>query len=109
MFKTSVLRSDLCDYSDTYTVVKGRIIVEGDNDDRTSHKRPILKNNLPLRSCISKINNTFISNVEDLDIVMSMYNLFEYSDSTVILLHQEVCGIIIIMKQMMIEIRIMII
>ena len=28
---------------------------------------------------LSKINNTFIDNVEDLDIVMSMYNLLEYS------------------------------
>ena len=70
MFKTSMLISDLYDYCNTYIAVKGRITVEGDNDDRASHKRPILKNNLPLRSCISKINNTFISNAEDLAIIM---------------------------------------
>ena len=38
------------------------------------------ENNVPFRSCISKINNTFIDNAEDLDIAMSMYNLLEYSD-----------------------------
>ena len=31
-FKTSMLRSDLCDYSDAYIVVKGTITVEGDNN-----------------------------------------------------------------------------
>ena len=40
-----------------------------------------LKNNAPLRSYLSKINNTFINNAEELDIVMSMYNLLEYSDN----------------------------
>ena len=39
----------------------------------------MLKNNAPLLWCISKINNTFIDNAEDLDIVMPMYNLLEYS------------------------------
>ena len=31
-FKTSILRSDLCDYSDAYIIFKGTISVEGDND-----------------------------------------------------------------------------
>ena len=39
------------------------------------------ENNVAFRSCISKINNTFIDNAEDLDIAMSMYNLLEYSDN----------------------------
>ena len=39
------------------------------------------ENNAPFRSCISKINNTFIGNTEDLDIVMAIYNLLEYSDN----------------------------
>ena len=38
MFKTSMLISDLYDYCNTYIAVKGRITVEGDNDDRASHK-----------------------------------------------------------------------
>ena len=37
-FKTLLLRSDLCDYSDAYIVVKGRIIVEGDNDGKTRNQ-----------------------------------------------------------------------
>ena len=37
------------------------------------------KNNAPFISCISKINNTLIDNTEDLDVVMPMYNLIEYS------------------------------
>ena len=76
-----MLRSDLCDYSDAYIVVKGRITVEGDNDDKTRNKKLIFKNNAPVRSCISKINNTFIGNADDLEIVMPMYNLLEYSDN----------------------------
>ena len=80
-FKTSKLQSDFCDYSDAYIVVKGRITVEGDNDTKTNNKKLIFKNNVPFRSCISKINNTFIDNAEELDIVMLMYNLLEYSDN----------------------------
>ena len=59
-FKTSILTSNLCDFSDTFIVVKGTITIEGNNDDKTINKKLILKNNAPLRSCISKISNTFI-------------------------------------------------
>ena len=78
-FKTSILWSVLRDYSDPFVAVKGT--VEGDNDAKTRNKKLIFKNNTPFRSCISKINNTFIDNAEDLDIVMPMYNLFEYSSN----------------------------
>ena len=77
-FKTSMLRSDLCDYSDEYIVVKAKIIVTNPNNNAYD-KKLALKNNAPFLSCISKINNTFTDNAEDLDIVMSMYNLLEYS------------------------------
>ena len=40
----------------------------------------VFKNHASLRSCITKINNTFVDNSEDLDIVMPMYNLLEYGD-----------------------------
>ena len=76
-----MLRSDLCDYSDAYIVGKGTATVEGDDDDKKRNKKLTFKNNAPFRSCISKINNTFIDNAEDLDIVMPMYNLLEYSDN----------------------------
>ena len=56
-----MLRSDLCDYSNTYIVVKGRIIFEGNNANNREDKKLTLKNNAPFRSCISKINNTFLA------------------------------------------------
>ena len=68
-------------YSDAYIVVKGTVTVEGDHDAKTRNKKLTFKNNAPFRSLISKINNTFIDNAEDLDIVMPMYNLLEYSDN----------------------------
>ena len=77
-----MLRSDLYDYSDAYIVGKGKATVEeDDDDDKKRNKKLTFKNNALFRSCISKINNTFIDNAEDLDIVMPMYNLLEYSDN----------------------------
>ena len=80
-FKTSMLQSNLCDYSNAYTVVKGRISVRGNNNANTRNKQLIFKNSTPFRSCISKINNAFIENAEDVDIVMPIYHLLEYSDN----------------------------
>ena len=76
-----MLRSDLCDYSDAYIVVKRIINVRDTIANNRINKKLILKNNAPFRSCISKISNTFIDNVEDLDSVMPVYNLLEYSDN----------------------------
>ena len=76
-----MLKSDLCDYSDIYVVVKGTITVEGDDDKKKRDKKLSFKNNAPFRSCISKINDTFIDNEEDLNIVIRTYNLLEYSDN----------------------------
>ena len=78
-FKTSMLRSDLCDYSDAYVWVKGKITVTNPNDNTNFSTELTLKNNAPFISCISKINNELVENAEDLDIVMPMYNLLEYS------------------------------
>ena len=50
-FKTSMLRSNLYDYSDPYIVVKGRISVRGANNTNTRNKKLTLKNNTPFRSC----------------------------------------------------------
>ena len=76
--KTSMLRSELCHFSDAYIVVKERIAVTHP-DDANYNKKLTLKNNAPFTFCISKINNTLIDNAEDLDIVMPIYNLLEYS------------------------------
>ena len=78
-FKTPMLRSSLCDYSDAYILVKGTITVTG-NHPRDRQNRPvILKNNAPFLSCITRINGELIEDADDLDIVMPMYNLLEYS------------------------------
>ena len=83
-FKTPMLRSDLCDYSDAYILVKGTVtvngVVNGAENEILRRNRPlILKNNAPFVSCMTKINNNFIEDADDLDIVMPMYNLLEYS------------------------------
>ena len=82
-FKKPMLRSDLCDYSDAYILVKGKITVtKGVNNDANNDaydKKLAFKNNASFISCISKRNGILIENAEDLDIVMPMYNLLEYS------------------------------
>ena len=77
-FKTSMLRSDLHDFSDAYIVVKGTITVTGTNNSSRKNRPLAFKNNAPFISCISKINNT-ITDTQDLDVVTPMYNLIEYS------------------------------
>ena len=83
-FKTLMLRSDLCDYADAYILIKGTITVNGvvngvENEIIRRNRKIILKNNATFVSCITRINNEFIENADDLDIVMPMYNLLEYS------------------------------
>ena len=85
-FKTPMLRSNLCNYSDVHILVKGTITVttpganNGANNIRDKRNRPlILKNNVPFVSCITRINGELIEDADDLDIVMSIYNLLEYS------------------------------
>ena len=86
-FKTTMLRSSLCDYADAYILVKGTITIAGvGNDDATKQadergKGVTYKNCAPFTKCISRINNTDIDNAHDIDIVIPMYNLIEYSDN----------------------------
>ena len=82
-YKTSMLRSNLYDYSDAYIVVKGTIdlLVDAANDNHKTEKGVALKSNAPFSSWISKINSTLIDEAEDLGIVMPMYNLLEYSQN----------------------------
>ena len=77
-FKMSMLRSDLCDYSDAYVVAKGDATVTDPNNNAYDTKLAF-KNNTPFASSILKINSTLIDNAEFLDIVMPMYNLIDYS------------------------------
>ena len=85
-FKTPMLRSNLCDYSDAYILVKGTITVTAlgvnNNADniRDKRNRPlILKNNALFVSCVTRINGELIEDTDDLDIVIPTYNLLEYS------------------------------
>ena len=86
-FKTTMLKSSLCDYSDTYILVKGTITIAGAGADAAARqaderdKGVIFKNCAPFITCISEINNTQIDNAKGIDIVMPMYNLIEYSDN----------------------------
>ena len=73
-----MLQLDLCNYSDVYIVVRETITVVDPNNDAYD-KKLAFKNNAPFISCISKTNNTLMDNAEDLDIVMPMHNLTEYS------------------------------
>ena len=86
-FKTTMLKSSLCDYSDAYILVKGTITIEGAGADAAARQADernegvVFKNCAPFINCISEINNTQIDNAKDNDIVMPMYNLIEYSDN----------------------------
>ena len=82
-----MLRSNLCDYADSYILVKGAITITGAGDDAAARqaderdKEITFKNCAPFSKSISRINNTDIDNAHDIDIVMPAYNLIEYSDN----------------------------
>ena len=84
-FKTAMLKSSLCDYSDACILVKGTIKVNntaatGANANN-DNKKVTFQNCAPIINCISEIKNTQVDNAKDIDIVMLMLNLLEYSDS----------------------------
>ena len=122
-----MLRSDLCDFSDAYIVVKGNITVTKKtftaddidapnntaanvtatntaNDNAFGEKKLVFKNNAPFINCISKINCVKIDNAEDLDVVMPMYSLLEYSKN--LEKQQVVYGIITKMYQIVVQMMI---
>ena len=80
-FKTSILRSSLCDYSDAYihkeTIVVTKTVAASNNIDEYI----IFKNCAPFADCISEINNTEIDHAKYNDVVMPMYNLIEHRDN----------------------------
>ena len=82
-FKTTILKSSLLDYCDVYTLVKGNITINNtaaaDANANNTNKKVIFKNCAPFTNRISEIHNTQIDNAKDIDIIMSMYNLTEYS------------------------------
>ena len=79
-FKTTMLKSSLCDYGDACILVKGTIIIVGAGDDAASRqaderkKGVISKNCVPFLNCKSEINNTEIEHVKYIDTIMPMYD-----------------------------------
>ena len=74
-FETKVIKPNLCDYSDA------SILVTGDIQNNPENSVLAFKNCAPFRTCDITINDEHIEKAEDLDIVMPMYNLLEYSDN----------------------------
>ena len=86
-FKTAMLRSSLFDYADAYILVQGTVTITGEGDTAAEKrlderkKGVVFKNCAPFTKCISRINSTEIDNAQDIDIVIPMYNLIEYSNN----------------------------
>ena len=86
-FKTTMLKSSLCDYADAYILVKRTITINGAGNDAAArqtderNKGMIFKSCAPFIKCISKIKNKEIDNDQDFNAVMPMYNLIENSDN----------------------------
>ena len=122
--KASMLRSDLCNFSDAYIVVKGNIIVDKKtfiandfnvpnntaakatvtstaNDNAFGQKKLIFKNNAPIINCISKVNGVQTDDAEDLDVLMPMYNCLNTVKITE--KQQVVCGIITATNQILVR------
>ena len=122
--KAPMLRSDLCNFSDAYIVVKGNIIVDKKtfiandfnvpnntaakatvtstaNDNAFGQKKLIFKNNAPIINCISKVNGVQTDDAEDLDVLMPMYNCLNTVKITE--KQQVVCGIITATNQILVR------
>ena len=83
-FNTTMLTSSLCDYSDAYILAKGTITVNNTGTAaalKNKNKKVIFKNCAPFTNCISEIDNTQTDNSKDIDIVMPMSKLIEYSNN----------------------------
>ena len=76
-FNTKVIKPNLRDYSDVYILVTGDIKVA----DVAANANVAFKNCAPFTRCVTHINDQHVETAENLDIVMPMYNLTEYSDN----------------------------
>ena len=76
-FETKVIKSNLCDYSDAYILVTGDITATGGD----ANTKVAFKNCVPFTKWVTHINDEHVANADNLDIVIPMYNLIEYSDN----------------------------
>ena len=80
-FEISIIRLNLCNYSDAYIPVKGTITVPNTAASvNNTNNKVIFKKFASFTICTSEINNTQVDDGQNIDIVMPMYNLIEYSD-----------------------------
>ena len=77
-FEAKVIKPNLCDYSDAYILVTGDVEKVA---DFAADINVAFKNSVPLTRCVSHINDEHVETAENLDIIMPMYNLIEYSDN----------------------------
>ena len=100
-FKTFIIRSSLCDYSDAYILVKETITIPNTGAAgvvvNNTIKKLIFKGCAPFTDCTTEINETQVDDAQKIDILMLMYNLIEHAD--VYLKTQEVYGNTIEMSQ----------
>ena len=75
-YNTEILKSNLCDHNDAYILVTDDITVVAFPATQVA-----FKNCAPLTKCVTKIDGTTVDDPKDLDLVMSMYNLIEYSSN----------------------------
>ena len=84
-FKISMIRSNLSDYGEAYIPVKENIVVSNSAAQgatvNNTNKKVTFKNCALFTSCTTKINNTQVDDAQDIDIVIPMYNLIEYSNT----------------------------
>ena len=76
-FETKVIKSNLCDYSDAYILVTKDITSAGGDADT----KVAFKNCAAFTKCVTHKNNEHVENADNLNIVMPMYNLIEYSNN----------------------------
>ena len=76
-YNTRVLKPNFYDYAEAYILINGTIRAA----DANNNTRLALKNCAPFTKCNLEINDEHVGTVENLDIVMPMYNLIEYSDN----------------------------
>ena len=76
IYNTEVLKSNLCDYNDAYILARSDVTVAA-----APATQVLLKHCAPFTRCITKIDGTTIDDAKDLDLVMRMHNLLEYSSN----------------------------
>ena len=75
--ETKVIKSNLCDYSDAYILVTGDTKGTGGN----ANTKVAFKNCASFTKCVTHMNDEHVENADNLDIVIPMQNLIEYSDN----------------------------